>query len=133
MMERNPELNNLKPVKDIEKFAHDQFDRVIMFYKRSGIHATCHCSECGGYYSIRTETTGDPFKDDLARIEKPVRNDFTECRLCHREAVYKPMGSFKDEWEGVNICVGQKIDDNRFVFRIFFATQSIRNRASFYV
>lgn len=131
-MERNPELNNLEPVKDIDKFAHDQFDRVIMFYKRSGIHATCHCSECGGYYSIRTETTGDPFEDDLARIEKPVRNEFTECRLCNREAVYKPMGCFKDEWDGVNICVGQKVDDNRFVFRMFFATQRIRKNCQTY-
>lgn len=131
-MERNPELNNLKPVKDIEKFAHDQFDRVIIFYKRKGIHAICHCSECGEYYDIRTETTGDPFEDDLARIEKPKRNEFTECRLCHREAVYKPMGSFKDEWEDVNICVGQKIDDNRFVFRMFYAMQHIRKNCQTY-
>lgn len=124
-MERDPELNNLEPVKDIETYAHDRFDRVIIFYKRMGVNATCYCSECGGYYGVRTKTTGDPFEDDLIDIEVPKRNEWTKCRICHREAVYIPAGCFANEWRSVNICVGQKIDDDRFVFRMFFATQKI--------
>lgn len=118
-------INDLKPVKGIEKWAHDQFSRVIIFYKRHGVYATCHCSECGGYYQIRTRTTGDPFEDDLANIEKPIRDEETKCRLCKRDAIFKPAGCFKGEWRECNIVTGQKIDDNRFVFRVFYATQKI--------
>ena len=125
-MKRDPELNDLAPIKNIGEWAHKQFKTAYIFYRRKGIHAICHCSECGGIYSLRTETTGDPFEDDVVDIEKPKRDERTVCRICKRKATYKTAGKYANEYRDYYACVGQKIDDNRFVFRIFYAAQQIK-------
>lgn len=116
----------LKPVKNIDTYARNLFPHTVIFYKRRGVYAECLCSECGSRYEVRTESTGDPFLDDAARIEKPKRDMETKCRSCHLPATYAPAGKFKTEWRDEYILVGQKITDDRFVFRTFYAMQIIR-------
>ena len=117
---------DLKPVKGIEDYARKQFGTHIIWYHRKGYYAQCMCAECGKIYVIRTKETGDPFEDDLARIEVPARDRATKCRQCGTKAIFKPTGHTKYEHHFDRICYGQKIDDEHFVFRIFYTTQSIR-------
>ena len=72
----------LKPVKGIEDYARKQFGTHIIWYHRKGYYAQCMCAECGKIYAIRTKETGDPFEDDLTRIEVPARDRATKCRQC---------------------------------------------------
>lgn len=117
---------DLKPVKGIEDYARKQFGTHIIWYHRKGYYAQCMCAECGKIYAIRTKETGDPFEDDLAQIEVPARDRATKCRQCGTKAIFKPTGHTKYEHHFDRICYGQKIDDEHFVFRIFYTTQSIR-------
>ena len=124
---------DLKPVKGIEKYAHDLIGRVRIFYKRKGYFAECTCSECGEKYVIRTAPTRDPFQDDFLRIEKPVKDNKAKCRQCGAKGIYKNAGKFKDEWYETNLIVGEKIADDKFVLRIFWVNQKIeKNMQSYY-
>lgn len=125
---------DLKPVKGIEDYARKQFGTHIVWYRRKGYYAQCMCAECGKIYAIRTKETGDPFEDDLARIEVPARDRATKCRQCGTKAIFKPTGHTKYEYHFDRICYGQKIDDEHFVFRIFYASQRIRagNKTEYY-
>lgn len=126
-------VRELKPVKGIDEFAHKQYKRAIIFYRRKSIYAECLCSECGMRYEIRTKTTGDPFLDDSIWIEMPEREGQTKCRLCNVPAVFMPAGKFRNEYRENHICTGQKISDDKFVFRIFYSAQYIRaNRPTEY-
>lgn len=126
-------VRELKPVKGIEEYARSRYEDVFIFYKRKGLYAECLCSECGGRYEIRTHTTGDPFQDDAARIEKPERDAATKCRLCNRKALYATAGRFQSRWSSLHILVGEKISDTRFVFRIFSTFQKIvQNQEAYY-
>lgn len=116
----------LEPVKGIEDYVRKLYNHHYIYYTRKGKYAECKCSECGKTYLIRTESTGDPFEDDLARVEKPARDVYTKCRQCSTKAIYKPAHHTKSEWHFERICVGQKIDDEHFVFRIFYSEQRIK-------
>jgi DNA-directed RNA polymerase subunit RPC12/RpoP len=119
-------MNNmdLKPVKGIEEWARKRFKgNHFIYYTRKGAYAECHCAECGERYILRATSTEDPFKDMALDIEKPQRDMPTKCRKCKRKAVYKPAGATKSEYDACRICYGQKIDDEHFVFRIFYAVQ----------
>lgn len=119
-------MNNveLKAVKGLEEWARKQFTKNhFIYYSRKGAYAECHCAECGEKYVIRTTETGDPFRDSAMRIEKPERDMETVCRGCKTKAIYKPAGHTKDEYQFHRICYGQKIDDDHFVFRIFYTYQ----------
>ncbi len=127
-------VKELKPVKGIEEYARKQYDEVFIFYKRRKVYAECLCSECGGIYLLRTHETGDPFEDAAIDIEKPVRMAKTKCRLCNRKGLYATAGKFETRWHEQHICVGEKISDTRFVFRIFYTEQILRrNRPAQYV
>lgn len=116
----------LKPVKGLEEWSRKQYTDHYVYYRRKGKYAECHCSECDARYILRTEETGDPFEDSVIDIEKPAREKRTKCRSCGTIASYAPAGHFADRYYWERICVGQKIDDEHFVFRIFISSQSIR-------
>ena len=119
-------MNNidLKPVKGIEAWARKQFrGNKFIYYRRKGNYAECHCAECGERYVLRVTSTGDPFEDAAIDIEKPARDEETVCRKCKAKAVYKPAGHTKGEYRFNRVCYGQKIDDEHFVFRIFYTIQ----------
>ena len=119
-------MNNmdLKPVEGIEEWARRQFKgNHFMYYIRKGAYAECHCAECGKRYILRTTSTGDPFEDQAIDIEKPERDRETICRKCKDKVIYKPAKHTKGEYRLRRICVGEKIDDEHFVFRIFYADQ----------
>ena len=122
-------MNNmdLKPVKGIEAWARKQFkENHFMYYTRRGFYAECHCAECGGRYVLRTVSTGDPIDDMAIDIEKPERDKKTTCRKCGDKVIYKPAGHTRPEACFNRICVGEKIDNEHFVFRIFYAIQKTR-------
>ncbi len=114
---------NLKEVKGIENWAKSQYKTHYVYYRRKGNYAECHCSECGNRYVIRALPTEDPFQDAALDIEKPERDKTTKCRSCGTKAVYKPAGHTAPEYHFNRICYGQKIDNEHFVFRIFYSTQ----------
>lgn len=119
------ENRDLKPVKNIDEWARKQYSTHYIYYRRTGAYALCHCSECDARYTIRAIPTEDPFIDVAQFIEKPVRDKKTKCQNCKTQAIYKPAGCCKDEYHYHRICTGQKIDDESFVFRIFFSEQMI--------
>lgn len=122
-------MNNidLKPVKGIKEWARKQFkENHYMYYTRKGAYAKCLCAECGERYILRTISTGDPIDDLAIDIEKPERDKETVCRKCKGKAIYKPAGHTKSEFCFERICVGEKIDGEHFVFRIFYAVQKVR-------
>ena len=121
MIEKNP--YNLKPIKSLESFARKQFGNHFVYYKRKGNYSYCHCSECGKRYVLRAVPTQDPFEDAAMDIEKPERDMKTICRECGTKAVYKPAGSCKPEYYYNYIVYGQKIDDETFVFRVYYSNQ----------
>ena len=120
-------MNNidLKPVKEIEAFARKQFrDNHFIYYRRKGDYAECHCAECGAKYVLRAIAPEDPFSAAaLLDTEKPERDKETFCRKCKIKAIYKPAGHTKSEYSYRYICFGQKLNDENFVFRIFYTTQ----------
>lgn len=116
----------LKPVKGLKEWAKKQYETHYIWYHRKGYYAECACSECGQKYIIRTVSTGDPFEDDVVDIEKPARDKKTKCRRCGIKAAYKPAGHTKSEWHYKYFVSGQKITDDKFVFRIYDTHQSIR-------
>ena len=117
---------NLKEIKSLSDWARKQYDTHYIYYRRKGNYAECHCSECGSRYVIRTNPTEDPFEDAAMFIEKPARDKDTKCRKCGTKALYKPAGHTAPEWRYKRICYGQKIDDEHFVFRIFYSIQRIK-------
>ena len=122
-------MNNidLKPVKGIDDWARKQFPyNHFVYYTRKGVYAECHCAECGARYILRAVPTEDPFTDAAIDIEKPERDKETVCRRCKTKAIYKPAKHTKSEYSFHHICFGQKIDDERFVIRIFYALQRTR-------
>ena len=125
---------DLKPVKGIDAWARKQFkDNHFVYYTRKGVYAECHCAECGAKYVLRALPTEDPFQDAAMDIEKPERDAKTFCRKCKTKAIYKPAGHTKDEYRFNRICYGQKIDDEHFVFRIFYTVQRTKqNRDTYY-
>ena len=115
---------DLKPAKGIEEWARKQFLlNHFVYYSRKGAYAECHCAECGARYVLRAVSTEDPFADAAIDIEKPERDKVTVCRVCKMKAIYKPAGHTKSEYSFYRICFGQKIDNEHFVFRVFYATQ----------
>lgn len=120
------EVKTLAPVPWMEKYGLKQLRAARIFYKRRGYHATCRCSECGSDYEIRTTTTGDPFEDDLARIEMPARDKETRCRVCNKRAKYAPAGSYASEHFETHIVTGKRISDTEFIFRAFYVSKHIR-------
>lgn len=117
----------LKPVKGLEEWARKQFTRNhFIYYRRKGAYAECHCAECGKRYVLRAVETEDPFKDMALDIEKPERDMQTVCRECKTKAIYKPAGHTRSEYAFCRIVFGQKIDDEHFVFRAFYADQHTR-------
>lgn len=118
---------DLKPVKEIDTWARKQFigNRYI-YYRRKGSYAECHCAECGAKYILRAIPTEDPFRDMALDIEKPERDIETICRKCKTKAIYKPAGHTKSEYAFCRIVFGQKLDDEHFVFRVFYADQHTR-------
>ena len=118
-------IKYLKPVPKIYEYGLKQITAAHIFYKRKGYYAHCLCSECGAEYEIRTTSTGDPFQDDLARIEMPKRDEETKCRSCKIKATYKPAGIFAAEWYERHIVIGKKISDTEFVFRAFWLNKKI--------
>ena len=117
----------LKPLKGIDEWSRKQFkSNHFVYYRRKGVYAECHCAECGQKYVLRAIPTEDPFVDAATDIEKPERDKETVCRKCGAKAVYKPAKHTKSEYAFERVCYGQKIDDEHFVFRIFYATQKTR-------
>lgn len=116
---------NLKAI-NIDNWAKSQYKTHYVYYRRKGAYSHCHCSECGSRYTLRAIETGDPFQDMAIDIEKPERDKTTRCRSCGTKAKYKPAGRTAPEWHFNRICYGQKIDDEHFVFRIFYSRQSIK-------
>lgn len=116
---------DLKPVKGIEEWTIKQFpDNRIVYYTRKGVHAECHCAECGAKYIIRAVASEDPFSAAvLEDTEKPERDKETVCRKCKTKAIYKPANHTRSEYRSIHVCFGQTIDDEHFVFRIFYAHQ----------
>ena len=116
---------DLKPVKGIEEWTIKQFpDNRIVYYTRKGVHAECHCAECGAKYTIRAVVSEDPFSAAvLEDTEKPERDKETVCRKCKTKAIYKPANHTRSEYRSIHVCYGQTIDDEHFVFRIFYAHQ----------
>ena len=116
---------DLKPAKGIEEWARKQFTHNhFVYYKRKGAFAECHCAECGERYILRTVPPQDPFSAAaLADIEKPEREKGTKCRKCGATAVYMPAKATASRYSFNRICYGQNIDDEHFVFRIFYAAQ----------
>lgn len=116
---------NLKPVKGIEDYCRKQFTlNHIVYYSRKGAFAHCHCAECDAKYLIRAIAPEDPFTAAaLQDTEKPERDKETFCRKCNTKAIYKPAGRTKSNYSHGYICVGEHIDDEHFVFRIFYASQ----------
>ena len=115
----------LKPVKGLDDWVKKQYPTHYIWYRRKGYHAECVCSECGKKYILRTVTTGDPFNDDMADIEKPARDKDTKCRMCGTKGQYKPAGHTKSEWHYQYFVSGQKLTDEKFVFRIYDTCQII--------
>lgn len=115
----------LKPVKGLEDWIKKQYETHYIWYRRKGYYAECACSECGQKYILRTVSTGDPFEDDAVDIEKPARDKETKCRRCGIKAAYKPAGHTKSEWHYKYFVSGQKITDDKFVFRIYDTRQAI--------
>lgn len=123
----------LKPVKGLEEWSRKQFSgNHFIYYSRKGAYAECHCAECGKKYVLRAVETEDPFKDMALDIEKPGRDMPTVCRGCKTKAIYKPARLTKSEYDYRRICFGQKIDDEHFVFRIFYADQKTRQGQNTY-
>lgn len=116
---------NIKPIKGLTEWVHKQYKTHYVWYKRKGNYAECHCSECGGRYILRTVSTGDCFEDNCIDIEKPARDEETKCRKCGAKALYKPVGHTKSEWYYHYFLTGQKISDDKFVFRILDTNQQI--------
>lgn len=116
---------DLKPIKGIEEWARKQFKyNHFVYYKRKGSFAECHCAECGERYVLRAVPPQDPFSAAaLTDIEKPEREKETKCRKCGATAVYMPAGATASRYSFNRICYGQNIDDEHFVFRIFYAAQ----------
>lgn len=117
---------NLKPVRGLEEWVKKQYKTHYIWYHRKGYYAECACSECGQRYILRTVSTGDPFEDDAVDIEKPARDKETKCRRCGAKAKYKPVGHTKSEWHYQYYISGQKLADDKFVFRVYDTHQSIR-------
>ncbi len=118
---------DLKPFKEIDAWARKQFsENHFIYYRRKGAYAECHCAECGERYVLRAVETEDPFKDMASDIEKPERDMPTVCRKCNAKAIYKPAGHTKIEYRFHRICFGQKIDDEHFCFRVYYAVQRTR-------
>lgn len=115
----------LKPVKGLEEWIKKQYETHYIWYRRKGYYAECACSECGQKYILRTLSTGDPFEDDAVDIEKPERDKETKCRRCGIKAAYKPAGHTKSEYHYKYFVSGQKITDDKFVFRIHDTSQVI--------
>lgn len=114
----------LKEIKGLREWARKQFpDNNYIYYKRSAKYAQCKCSECGGAYEIRTESTGDPFEDTAVDIEKPERDKATKCRACGAKAIYKPAGHTARTYSFKHIITGQKLSDDKFVFEFWYACQ----------
>lgn len=117
----------LKSVKGIEGWARKQFKgNHFIYYTRKGVYAYCHCADCGEKYILRTTPTEDPFQDACIDIEKPERDKETVCRKCKTKAIYKPAGHTRSKYASCRIVFGQKIDDEHFVFRTFYADQHTR-------
>ena len=116
---------NLKAI-NIDNWAKSQYKTHYVYYRRKGSYSHCHCSECGSKYVLRAVETGDPFRDAAMDIEKPERDKATKCRSCGAKAIYKPAGHTAPEYRYNRICYGQKIDDEHFVFRIFYSYQKIK-------
>jgi len=116
---------DLKPAKGIEEWARKQFNgNHFVYYKRKGSYAECLCAECGERYVLRAVPPQDPFSAAaLADIEKPEREKGTKCRKCGATAVYMPAGATASRYSRDRICYGQTIDNEHFVFRIFYAVQ----------
>lgn len=116
---------DLKPVKGIEEYCRKQFTfNHIVYYKRKGVYAECFCAECGAKYVLRAIAPEDPFSAaGLADVEKPERDGETVCRKCKIKAVYKPAAQTKSDYYSHRVCVGQNIDNEHFVFRIFYSAQ----------
>lgn len=116
---------DLKPIKGIEEWARKQFNyNHFVYYKRKGAFVECHCAECGERYVLRAVPPQDPFSAAaLADIEKPEREKRTKCRKCGATALYMPAGATASRYSANRICYGQTIDDEHFVFRIFYAAQ----------
>ena len=112
-----------KPIKNLDKFAHDLFGNRYVYYRRKGNYAECHCAECGEKYILRMKSTGDPFEDDCIDIELPARDKETKCRKCGIKAIYKPAGHTKSEYHFNHIMTGQKISDNKFAFVSWYSWQ----------
>lgn len=117
----------LKDVKEVGDWARKQYKNHYVYYRRKGNYAQCMCSECGKRYVIRAIGTEDPFEDAFLNVEKPARDVETECRKCGIKAIFKPAGKTAAETHYNYICYGQKIDDDHFVFRIFYSLQKIRS------
>ena len=119
---------NLKPIKGLEAWARKQFkENHFIYYSRKGAYAECFCAEGGEKYTIRAIPSEDPFSAaGMTKTEKPERDKETVCRKCKIKAVYKPINHTKSEAMFLRICYGQKIDDEHFVFRIFYARQGTR-------
>lgn len=121
------ENKQLKSVKGIEGWARKQFKgNHFIYYTRKGAYAYCHCADCGEKYILRTAPTEDPFQDACIDIEKPERDKETVCRKCKTKAIYKPAGHTRSGYAFCRIVFGQKIDDEHFVFRTFYADQHTR-------
>ena len=116
-------INKLKPLPKLDKAIRDLFPDKRMYYKRKGNYAECLCGECGEKYVIRTNETGDIFQDTALAIEKPKRDEKTKCRRCNAIVFYKPIGHTADVTHTERLVVGQKISDERFVFRVIYAWQ----------
>ncbi len=119
---------NLKPIKGLEAWARKQFkENHFIYYQRKGVHAECLCGECGARYTIRAVPAQDPYSAAaLEEVEKPEREKETKCRKCGATAVYMPAGNTASRGSYSRICYGQTIDDEHFVFRIFYAHQRTR-------
>lgn len=116
---------NIKPIKGLENWVKKQYETHYIWYRRKGYYAECACSECGQKYILRTVSTGDPFEDDAVDIEKPERDKGTKCRRCGIKAAYKPAGHTKSEYHYKYFVSGQKLTDDKFVFRIYDTRQVI--------
>lgn len=119
---------NLKPVKNIGEWARKQFTRNhFIYYKRKGVYAECFCSECGEKYVLRAVPSEDPYAAAaLQDTEKPERDKETFCRKCNTKAVYKPAGHTKEAYSYNRVVFGQSIDNEHFVFRVFYSMQKAK-------
>ena len=126
MKEDHTELiNSIKPNNKVDEWAKTLFQTHYIFYEKKGNHARCICSQCGGEYKLRTKGTGDPFEDNFIDIENPQYDAETHCRICKNKARYRWMHKFASEYHYNYLAAGQKITDDKFLFRWYYSYQKI--------